>query len=540
MDKTQNTFLIVIICLFFACTNAKKTNVTSEVNNQIVLIFNSPPPNWREYRKDSSYIPSRCEIDFIDDNFISKHFILDPSIVSDTLILHTNRKFVEFRHSYKALDNLSYIFQNGDTVLFTYKDKTPIAKVLNRKTKSIDTNFELYMRNKINPKDYPAFIKIKLPFFFRENTKYFTQADQFRQEIKRVLASAEEQYTLELIKEKRLLDSLRQNDQISEETYYFFLTKSNYQRKTAYLIQLLDQRFHANNISELSPDDFKIQLGYDQELGWINSGNILESKNDSLLYFGFYKNVINIIYYNFLSKKVKSIKTTNFVDGIATAGSVVPDYIALYDTLKESKLLSPLSKKILAFQTVQGIIEQNTIKDANLAIKRFEYDFRDTSMLSFIQSKYMLSPDSLISTSDLELTSVKSENLSFDMLIEKNRGNVIYVDFWSSRCLPCIKQFKDSDILKKHFKGKKFIHIYISIELDKKRWLKACQKYNLNSDSYFVENHYSSQQFENMNIKYVPHYYIYDKKGNLVNDFAPRPSEESLIHLLNRYVEGED
>ena len=140
MDKTQNTFLIMIICLFFACTNAKKPDVTNEVNNQIVLIFNSPPPNWREYRKDSAYSPSRCVIDFIDDNFISKQFIPDPSYEFDTLILHTNRKFVEFRHSYKGLDNLSYIFQNGDTILFTYQNKAPIAKVLNRETKSTDIN----------------------------------------------------------------------------------------------------------------------------------------------------------------------------------------------------------------------------------------------------------------------------------------------------------------------------------------------------------------------------------------------------------------
>lgn len=39
-----------------------------------------------------------------------------------------------------------------------------------------------------------------------------------------------------------------------------------------------------------------------------------------------------------------------------------------------------------------------------------------------------------------------------------------------------------------------------------------------------------------MKIKYVPHYIIYDKKGELVNSFAPRPNEIRLNQLLEKYI----
>ncbi|PKP35726.1 MAG: hypothetical protein CVU00_00900 [Bacteroidetes bacterium HGW-Bacteroidetes-17] len=533
--KLQITILI-LLCFLIACSNKKKHPSAEMQNSQIVLIFNSPPPNWREYRKDSAYRPAQCEIYFIDDHFISKKFIPDSSIESDTFTLHTNRKLVEFIHSHKGLDELSYIFQNGDTVLFTYQDKTPIAKILNRETKSLDINFELYKRQSLSPNDYPAYIKIKFPHFFMENSKNFTQADEFRQEIKRVSALANEQFEVELIKEKELLDSLHQNNFISEEIYYFFVTKLKYQRKTAYLNRLLDAKKKPNNFSELSPDDFKIQLGYDQELGWINSGNILDSKNDSLLYFGFHNNVINLIYYKYLSRKVRRIETTNYVNNIATAGSVMPDYIALYDTLNECNLLSPLAKKILSFTNIQSTIENNSINEAKLAFKKFENDFNDTSMLSYIRNNYLLTPESLTDSADLVLTSIDSENINYNKLIEKHRGNVLYVDFWSSGCSPCFEQFKFSDTLHHLYKDKNLVQIYISHEPDKRRWLNASKKYNLDPESYLVVNRYTSQQLENMNIKFVPHYLIYDQKGNLVNDFAPRPSEKSLIQILDKYL----
>jgi thiol-disulfide isomerase/thioredoxin len=157
-------------------------------------------------------------------------------------------------------------------------------------------------------------------------------------------------------------------------------------------------------------------------------------------------------------------------------------------------------------------------------------------MLSYIRNNYLLTPESLTDSADLVLTSIDSENINYNKLIEKHRGNVLYVDFWSSGCSPCFEQFKFSDTLHHLYKDKNLVQIYISHEPDKRRWLNASKKYNLDPESYLVVNRYTSQQLENMNIKFVPHYLIYDQKGNLVNDFAPRPSEKSLIQILDKYL----
>lgn len=81
------------------------------------------------------------------------------------------------------------------------------------------------------------------------------------------------------------------------------------------------------------------------------------------------------------------------------------------------------------------------------------------------------------------------------------------------------------------FKGKKIKFISISIDKDKKAWL-----------NYVKENELKGLQFhmaENQNfmkafgIRGIPHFILLDKKGNVVENGAFRPTQtDSLVNLL--------
>ena len=233
---------------------------------------------------------------------------------------------------------------------------------------------------------------------------------------------------------------------------------------------------------------------------------------------------------------VGRIESTNYINGFSAGGGSHPDFLALYDTINASKLLSPLIKNRLALKNIQGIIENNSMDESRLALKKFKNDVHDTALVSFIMKKYKFTEDSLVNTTDLQIISTHSERLNFKQLLDKHKGNVIYIDFWSSECLPCIKLFESSERLKNLYKEKKLKLISISGDQQIKRWTTACKKYNLETESYLIENLFSSRQLEKMNIKYLPHYMLYDKKGNLVIESAPRPNEKQLIQLIDKYL----
>lgn len=182
-------------------------------------------------------------------------------------------------------------------------------------------------------------------------------------------------------------------------------------------------------------------------------------------------------------------------------------------------------------------IENFSIDEAKTAFDKYSENTNDTLLVNYIKRKYMLYEDSTMNTFDMRLISTDSERLFFKELLEKHRGKLIYIDFWQSTCRPCIKELKFSNELDSIYKEKDFVQIHISSEREHKRWLIACKKYNLDSESYFVENRYTSKELEKMQIDYIPHYILYNNNGILINKFAPRPSDKLLVQLLEQYID---
>jgi len=527
MNKKRLISLTVIFLLISSCSNNIKSTRDKITKNQITLIFDSTPPASRS-KVNGALVATKIE--FIDDNLIQQQYFPDPSKRFDTLILRPKDKLVEIIHFYKTVDKLSYLFQNGDTVIFHYQNNTPIATVKNRKTKSYDVNYDLFKREVLTPSDYPAFVKFELPFYFADFSKGFKGSfeKEFNLAVKR--------FHFEMNQENKLLDSLQHNNLISDNISNFFKTRLLYQQKIIQLQETLGYYSIKPLLQRLNPEDFTIQMNNDIELGGFNKENILDSKNDNLLYFGFYRDLIDWFNSNYLCRKVGRKESTNYIDNIATAGSNLPDYISLADTIKQNKLLSSRAKDILLFQNIQNIIEENSIDEAKSAFEKFYKEVKDSALVNFVRRKYLLDAETNDKTNDLLLVSTNSKCTTFNELLKRLSGNVIYIDFWGSFCAPCISQFKFSSGLKALYEGKKLVQVYISAEPDKERWLKACKKYGLETESYFVENRYTSKQLESMNIKYFPHYKIYDKQGKLVTEFAPRPSEKKLISLIDDYL----
>ena len=72
----------------------------------------------------------------------------------------------------------------------------------------------------------------------------------------------------------------------------------------------------------------------------------------------------------------------------------------------------------------------------------------------------------------------------------------------------------------------------------KENWEKAVKTDSLsNSHNYFIENGNVSKVVEDLGIKTIPHYLIYNPNGELINGFANRPGKganEQLRKLITK------
>jgi len=80
-----------------------------------------------------------------------------------------------------------------------------------------------------------------------------------------------------------------------------------------------------------------------------------------------------------------------------------------------------------------------------------------------------------------------------------------------------------------YFKDKKVVFIYLSTDIENKKWLNGLKRINIKGYHYRI-NPESKIHFKNLfKIKGIPYYALIDKKGNIADPRAKWPREERLL-----------
>lgn len=132
-----------------------------------------------------------------------------------------------------------------------------------------------------------------------------------------------------------------------------------------------------------------------------------------------------------------------------------------------------------------------------------------------------------------------SEN-RFDLLINDLEGKVVYVDIWATWCAPCVKSIPDTKRVKEKYINKNVEVVFLSIDGDKKKWEEVSKKFNILDRNCIITGYVqasNSKSLSKIQIKEIPRYLIFNKKGILVNDNAPRPTQKiKLAKELEKYL----
>lgn len=139
-------------------------------------------------------------------------------------------------------------------------------------------------------------------------------------------------------------------------------------------------------------------------------------------------------------------------------------------------------------------------------------------------------------TTLINLNSPENSETTFNDIIKQFDGKVIYLDFWASWCRPCKNEMPHSTKLKKELANEDVVFIYISSDRDANAWKKAIKELNITGYNYLTSANIYNQYNSLYNVKYIPRYVLFNKKGKAVDVNAKRPSNPETLKDIKKLL----
>lgn len=169
------------------------------------------------------------------------------------------------------------------------------------------------------------------------------------------------------------------------------------------------------------------------------------------------------------------------------------------------------------------------------SIEAFEtvYDSSYTQnpyFLQIVEEKYTSTKNYLanqdVSSANLaSLSSPLTDNL-IQSITETYKDKVIYVDFWAPWCGPCMTEMPYSAELQKEMEGEDVVFLFLGNQCTEESWKATIANRKLTGEHILLTNDQYNILASQLGINGIPHYTLIDRKGNIVQKNATRPSNK--------------
>jgi len=122
----------------------------------------------------------------------------------------------------------------------------------------------------------------------------------------------------------------------------------------------------------------------------------------------------------------------------------------------------------------------------------------------------------------------ENDGLTFDKLVQKYKGKVIYIDFWASWCKPCLMEMPSMARLKQTYKQDDVVFLHLSSDSKKSKWKRNIRKHQITGEHYLMSKNFHQNASKALILTSLPRHVLIDKAGNIVAEHAKSPGDRSL------------
>lgn len=122
--------------------------------------------------------------------------------------------------------------------------------------------------------------------------------------------------------------------------------------------------------------------------------------------------------------------------------------------------------------------------------------------------------------------------ITFQDILQKYEGSVIYMDIWASWCPPCLASMPKAKELQAQLNNPNIKWVYISLDENEDAWKGILNKFQLVGEHYFATRALHTELEQRLGVTALPHYFIFDKKGSIAAYNAPAPEHAEQLKLM--------
>lgn len=499
--NTKLCICIVILSsvILWACSDTKGEEIND--NHVVTVCFEHYAPSRYFTPGGMSHIPMH-KVEYMNEHGIYTRYT--PDTLHDTLVLACTDGIAELKLSYRDFEYQYFLLQQGDTVSVSL-DSLDFPIVRSKHFPGCDSIYNMNYRLRRGRTFCNLEAKTCLGSSFRHiaaNINY----------LRKIQAES-------LIKDYCPLDSLehwwdsyRKEYQVTIDS---FLQEgkidSALHRRYGYLLLLKMHESNRREGIERYSDYYRIM-----EDGITDDNMAYPSYRE---YLGYY---LDFLCFDKAIKLFRGVQSNTV------------DWRQVFDTIA-AKPFQSQSKRLLLKTCMENLGDAFPGNDVGRYLNRYLLLTNDTAFCQRMLQRYNLA----INSDLLLLQDADGRKMTFEEVMKRNKGKVVYVDIWASWCMPCRAEMPYAVRLREQYKGEDVVFVYLAYNDKWEDWLKACAEEDLSllANNYFIVNSKNCKMLEQIKLKLIPRYLIFDKKGKLTELNAVRPSNELIKEMLDNYLE---
>lgn len=201
------------------------------------------------------------------------------------------------------------------------------------------------------------------------------------------------------------------------------------------------------------------------------------------------------------------------------------------DTFKawgEGVNLSPRISEMYQAAAKVGILRGRTDRNTIDSIQVFADNLTNKEFAVELQAKIKQAQKLAKGSPAIDITFADVEGNTHRL--SEFKGKILYLDFWATWCGPCKQESPYFEKMSKEYAGKDIVFIPISTDTNHKAWLNYLNAHAKELKQY---NCIDPKLHSEWAIFYIPRFVLIDKDFNIVDAYAPRPSEAAAKTLID-------